>query len=332
MFTDYWVIAQLLAQMCALILLLYASAFGVQSLRYWLADSDAAFQLQLERQNYLMSAIMQVGLWFQVLSLFIFLHTVNTHLPPLIKGAMCATGTLGSNIWGYPLLALKSLAIFVYAIYLFTNYLDNHEPAYPLTPQKYIWLYPALGLSILDIYMLVQYFAHIEPNLIATCCSVDFNATPNNPEIFAQRGLYLKVLLGVWVASFFILIAGNYTKLFQQNTTNASIGLFLGGLYVFTAIYVLKYFFVKYIYGLPSHLCLFDIFWYKYYSIGYALFGSYYAILIAMLGNVVWRVHLPKLSQKKDALPALLRYVAQAGACISFILPVLYWIFAGYSF
>ena len=144
MFTDYWVIAQLWAQGCALMLLLYASFFAVRSLRFWVGESDSALQTNLERQNYLMSAIMQVGLWFQALSLLMFLHTVNEHLPPLIKGAMCATGTLGINAWGYPLLGLKSLAILVYAIYLFINYLDNQEPAYPLTPHKYWWLFPAL--------------------------------------------------------------------------------------------------------------------------------------------------------------------------------------------
>ena len=331
MFTDYWVIAQLLAQGCALALLLYASVFGMRSLRFWAVDSDTTLQLELERQNYLMGAIMQVGLWFQALSLLMFLHTVNDHLPPLLKGAMCATGTLGINAWGYPLLFLKSASILIYAIYLFINYLDNQEPAYPLTPHKYSWLYPALLLSVLDLYVLVQYFAHIKPDLIATCCSVDFSAHEESPYNLLNRGTYLQIGIAFWAISFIFLWVGNAWKVFQRNVWVAWSGFALSGLYVLASIYSLKYFFVKYIYGLPSHLCLFDIFWGKYYGIGYVLFGAYYAVLLGMLGNIIVRFYIHKLTHDLTAFQAKLRLLVWVGLCTSFVLPCLYWLLSSYS-
>ncbi len=332
MFTDYWVIAQLLAQSCALALLSYASVFGVQSLRYWVAESDTSLQLQLERQNYLMSAIMQVGLWFQVLSLLMFLHTVNEHLPAIVKGAMCATGTLGINAWGYPLLALKSISIFVYVIYLFINYLDNQEPAYPLTPSKYIWLYPALILAVMDFYALIQYFSNIKPDLIATCCSVDFTAIDNSPYALGRQGGYLSGVVSIWIGSFIFLLGIIFFKLLQKNIIWSLLGLLASVCYVASSIYTLKYIFVKHIYGLPSHLCLFDIFWIKYYNIGYLLFTAYYAVILGVLGCVTWQITKSKLSKASLNFQKNMHLTILCGLLISFLVPIGYWILRGYTF
>jgi hypothetical protein len=332
MFTDYWVIAQLWAQGCALMLLLYASFFAVHSLRFWAGESDSALQTSLERQNYLMSVIMQVGLWFQALSLLMFLHTVNEHLPPLIKGAMCATGTLGINDWGYPLLGLKSLAILVYAMYLFINYLDNQEPAYPLTPHKYWWLFPALLLAVLDLYVLVQYFANIKPDLIATCCSVDFSAMNRTPYSIGQENYYRQVAWWLWVLSACLLFAGWVGKVWKWHLLLACLGAVFSVVYVASAIYVLKYHFVKYIYGLPSHLCLFDIFWAKYYAIGYILFGAYYTLLLSFLGYIVILSQQKKLTHYPIFLEKRLRNMLFWGLLISFVTPILYEWWSGYDF
>lgn len=329
MFTDYWVIAQLLAQGCTLLLLFYASVYAYKSLRYWVAESDSALQIQLERQNYLMSVIMQVSLWFQAFSLLMFLHTVNDHLPPLIKGAMCATGTLGINDWGYPLLGLKSIAIFIYAIYLFINYLDNQQPAYPLTPQKYVWLYPALGISVADLYVLIQYFAHIKPDLIATCCSVDFGGTNRLMYGLGQASNILYIVLSVWVVSFGLLCVGWVGKVWEKYSW---IGLLLSICYVFASVYVLKYHFVKYIYGLPSHLCLFDIFWGRYYAVGYVLFGAYYGIILSMLGYTIIFLFQAKLAYPAYHLQNTLRKTLIISLLTSFILPIFYRYAIGYNF
>jgi hypothetical protein len=331
MFTDYWVIAQLLAQVSAFVLLLYGSIFALRSLRYWVSESDTSLQIDLERQNYLMSTIMQVGLWFQILALLMFLHIVNDHLPPLVKGAMCATGTLGVNSWGYPLLYLKALSILVYAIYLFINHLDNQEPAYPLTPYKYVWLFPALLLAIIDIYMLSQYFTNIKPDLIATCCSVDFTAENRTfYGIVIQEGR--QVIFAVWIVSFCLLLVGNFINAWSKSILLACLSIVLAGIYTTSSIYTLKYEFVQYIYGLPSHLCLFDIFWGKYYAVGYILFGAYYSIILSALGFLVVRASLPRLHHSPTLLLKKLHFILFLGLMISFGLPFVYWFGSGYVF
>lgn len=330
MFTDYWVIAQLLTQSCALVLLFYASIFAYRSLRYWVAESDSNLQIELERQNYLMGAVMQISLWFQAFSLLMFLHTVNEHLPALIKGAMCATGTLGVNVWGYPLLALKGLSIFLYAIYLLINYLDNQQPDYPLTPRKYIWLFPAICLSLVDLYMLVQYFAGIKPDLIATCCSVDFSATDRQAYGIGQASSVLGWVLGGWIATWVLLMAGAAAgKVWEKYSL---VGLLIAVLYVSTSVYTLKYHFVKYIYGLPSHLCLFDIFWGRYYAIGYILFGAYYGVVLALLGYAVLAFSQTRLACTPQSLHKTLRKMLVFSLLLSFVLPILYVYLSGYRF
>ena len=116
-------------------------------IRLWSADTTTELQLYLERRSYLIAFMVQFVLIFQILSLFLFLYTVNNHLPGIIKGAMCATGSFGMlMIMDIVHLYLKSAGIIIYAAFLILNYLDNSEPAYPLTPIKYWLVFPAFLL------------------------------------------------------------------------------------------------------------------------------------------------------------------------------------------
>ena len=51
-------------------MILYASFYGVQILRYWDIRSGSEIQLNLERRTYLISTIMAYAFGFQLLSFF----------------------------------------------------------------------------------------------------------------------------------------------------------------------------------------------------------------------------------------------------------------------
>ena len=328
MLTNFWVIAQLIVQFCTIALLCYATIFGLRALRYWSIRENSQRQLNLERQNYLVSAIMQLCLWFQGICFLMFLHTINEYLPPLIKGAMCATGTLNANEWGYYLLTIKCLDIFVYALYLFFEHLDNREPAYPLTPSKYYLLLLAFFCALAELFFVLSYYANLKPNIITTCCSVDFTAS--NPVLYGLLGdgqFYANIFIGLFGLLLMLL--------FFQKRSNIGLSfatLFVAVLYTVFGVYALKYFFVKYIYGLPTHQCLFDIFFSQYYRVGYFIFGAYYLLLISVLLRLSLYVVKHKIKQDIDLLDNYLRFMAIVGLFFSFILPCLYYFWGKYQF
>lgn len=319
MLTDYWVIAQLLAQACALFLMFGAARVAWQMLRKWQPESATATQLQLERQSYLVDTIVRVVLSFQVLSLVLFLFTINNHFPELIEGAMCGTGTLSLNAHGYPTLYLKVGAVFLYLLFLFVHHLDSREPNYPLTPFKYIFIFPSLLLILADGVEMWRYFAGIEPEVIATCCSVSVLLNPTDTTSFLTTGEYTGYAVTLFINLFFVLFA---LLVFSKKRR---ILLFLLSLfYVGTAIYSLKFFFVKYIYGLPSHNCLFDLFFGQYHFIGFVLFGSYFGLLGSTLFMAAIHFFKPLLTQPTDKLMFRLRWWGLAFLLLSFTIPIIY--------
>ncbi len=321
MLTDHWIIAQLLAQLCAWTLLVKAGLSAVKQIRYWQANQRTTLQLNLERETYLVGSIAQMVLGFQFVSLVLFLATVNLHLPGMLKGAMCATGVLAMNDLGYPLLALKGLSVLVYGVFLTLNYLDEQEPGFVLTPKKYYWIFPSILLLSGDLGVSIAYFSQLSPDIIATCCSVVFGNTAQSG--FFEAGLYGKtplVLLGAFYTVGVLSILG-WLKQWKPWAL-----FLLGGAFVLLGILSLKGFFVKYIYGLPSHACLFDIFWGKYHYVGYMIFGSYYALGFSSIACWATNSVEGKLQKSTQGFTKQLKWVAVGALLLAMLLPTLYWI------
>ncbi len=331
MLTDYWVIALLVSQFFSLLLLLRAGFFAGKIIRHWSALTADELQLSLERKSYLVGSIIQFVLIFQLASLLMFLNIANHHLPDIVKGAMCATGTLGVNGYGYFVLFLKMTGVLIYASYLMLNYLDNSEPSYPLTPFKYWLVFPALLLVVMDAYTSFQYFWQIEPDIIATCCSVSFT-DPGSAGLATLSAESLSS--GIWwvyVLSFLALLFtswGNFglSSLKEKIWYFTLLRLGVALIYVLSAVYTLRHFFVKYIYGLPTHDCLFDIFWAKYHYIGYLLFGSYYGLVLSLLFLALYQMASPYLHTSHLHLSKILNRWHLLFLALSFGVPLLYWL------
>ncbi|MEH0158067.1 hypothetical protein V6R21_28635 [Limibacter armeniacum] len=321
MLTDHWVIAQLLSQLCATILLFGASIYAVMIIKNWDASSGSEKQLHLERRTYLVSSIVQFVLIFQLVTLVTFLVTANNHLPSVIKGAMCAQGALDVNEYGYPVLYIKTVSVFLYIAYLAVNYLDDAEPGYPLTPLKYWLVLPALLLVSTDLVFMLMYFASIEPDVIATCCSVAFLSLSNSESFQLVTPQNVSFAIAVFVSSFVLL---QLTIWFLGRQPWLS--LVMACIFSASGIISLKYFFVKYIYGLPSHLCLFDIFLSQYYGIGYIIFGAYFIMGASVLIKCINYYAKGKLQVAHAQLNRQLNIVASIAGFIAFCIPLLYWL------
>ena len=323
MFADLWVISLLILYGASGFLLLWALPAGIQIIHGWNFSSSSEKQLYLERKNYLVSALLQYALFFQIILLLFFLQLVNTHLPGLIKGAMCAAGTLSVNVYGYPALYIKIASVFIYLSFLFVNHLDQSETDFPLTPKKFYLLFVSVLIFVLDVYVTVSYFAGIKPDVIAACCSV--NLSSNSAGVisvplfseYVQQALALFYVLGVTLV--FLLL--------RLRTRLLYLILFITPVFVFADILALKYHFVKFIYGMPAHTCLFDIFWGEYYFAGYLIFGTlatYLAgVLLLILLKMMQAIHLAE----RPHLERKLKWLAVGGLVGHLLILSLYWLY-----
>lgn len=322
MLSDHWIIAQILAQVCALALLAIGAWHAFPLIRGWSSGANDDAQLRRERRSYLVSTIVEYVLIFQVITLLMFLVTVNNHLPNVINGAMCAAGTLSINPLGYPALLIKIIGLPISAAFIFLNFLDQREPAYPLTPFKLVLIWPALFLLIADLSLIIVYFAHIDPDIIATCCSVSFNEIrlAEQTPFLSDRWLFIAIPL------FYTFAAITGLNLFWGR--KKPILIFISGtIFIGLAMYTLKFKFVRFIYGLPSHHCLFDMFWRQFYYIGYVIFGAYSGIFIALLLlNVLHRVK-SRLGSGTGKIESVLRTVTIISILTAVVIPTAYWLY-----
>jgi hypothetical protein len=205
------ILALLLVSLLVSMMLLVAAGFAVRILRHWNIQSGSELQLQLERRTYLISTLLIWAFLFEFLSLLLFIYNAEA-LSGQFVGAMCATGVLNLNPWGWPTLFMKITMFFVSAIWLTLNYLDNRGYDYPLIHFKYGLLLLALPLVIAETILQWFHFTEMEPNLITSCCGTLFSAdaqgvsgevsgiAPAKSIITLSISAILVIVAGVWVA------------------------------------------------------------------------------------------------------------------------------------
>jgi len=258
-----------------LVILSFAAALGLRILYSWdLADSSER-QLSLERKTYLVSTLVKYGLLFEISSLFLFIYTADD-MHNLLVGAMCATGSLNANPYGFPALYAAIAVVFLASAWIALNHIDNKAIDYPLTRKKYALLIIVVPFVTAAYYLQLRYFLEIDPNVITSCCGVLFSeggtgigsslaSLPVNrirPVFYAISGLMISAAL---------LTARSGKRLPAVLLSLLSV-VFL----VVSAASVIS-FISLYFYQLPSHHCPFDILQSEYYYVGYPLYASFFS-------------------------------------------------------
>jgi hypothetical protein len=257
----------------------YAAFFGATILQSWDLNSGSELQLRLERQTYLISTFLAVALFFQFLSFFLFIYTVD-RLHPYFTGAMCAAGSLNVNGWGYPVLVLKLITLIMAGLWLIINRADNGGFDYPLIRVKYLLLLGLAPLVVGEAVAQWMYFWHLQPNIITSCCGSLFStggqslgaevlSLPPIPILFvAFTAIGAVLAAGLW---FFLTGKGGYLLAGLSLTA-----FIIAGLACITAVSL-------YIYELPTHHCPFCFLQWEYRFIGYPM---YLALLVGALGGL----------------------------------------------
>jgi len=277
------IIALFLSSVLISMLLLYSSYYGILILRKWDIKSGSELQLNLERSTYLISTILTYVFGFQLISLFLYVYTADI-LHPLFVGAMCASGTLTVNSYGYPTLILKVFNFITAGLWLVLNHTDNRAYDYPLIKRKYKFLIVIAPLVLAETFLQTKYFLGLKPDIITSCCSTLFTSNSTSvasdlasvPSIPGKIAFYTIIVL--------TLASGVYSYL--RDSGGYVFSSLCGISFVMGIISIIS-FFSLYYYELPSHHCPFDILHKEYYYVGYPLYLCIFGGTVAGVGTGV---------------------------------------------
>ena len=289
------VLALLISSLLISFMVLYSAVYGAQILRSWNIASGSELQLTLERKTYLISTILSYFLGIQLISLFLFIFTVDS-LSPLFVGAMCAVGTLTVNGFCYPTLLLKLVNFILAGLWLILNHADNAGYAYPLIRIKYACLMLLTPLILAESTLEITYFLAMKPDIITSCCGSLFSPASRGiaSEIAATPVLSMKIAFAVVMG--LTLIAG--TLCFLKGRLAALFALLSGGTFIISLISLIS-FISLYIYEMPSHHCPFCILQKEYCYIGYPLYATLLLGAVTGMGVGVLSCPLQEDSQSR---------------------------------
>jgi hypothetical protein len=303
------VVALVLGSALTAALLVYAARWSIAILRRWDLASGASLQLELERRTYLVSTVVGWVLAFEIVSLFLFVHTADG-LAPLFTGAMCAAGTLQANGLGYPVLVLKLADAVLAGLWLVLNHADLRGFDYPLVRPKYALLVAMVPPFVAEAVLEARYFGALRPEVITSCCGslfgragaglgADLAALPPGPTGAA----FLAVTGGAVAAAVLVRRRGRGA---------AALGL-LSALVLPAGLAAVIAVVSPYVYELPTHHCPFCLLQREYGYVGYPLYAALLAGAVAGMGAGMLSA-FRNVASLREEVPALQRQLAAVAA------------------
>jgi len=311
------IIALCVASLLITFMLLYGASYGTQILRRWDIQSGSEGQLALERKTYLVSTFLNYVFGFELLSLFLFIFTVD-HLHIFFVGAMCAAGSLHVNGYGYPALILKVVNFVFAGLWLILNYTDNKAYDYPLIKKKYLFLLLLTPPFLTEAVLQANYFFRLTPNIITSCCGSLFSGDGGSltseisslPSIPAKLVFYLS-MIGTGISGVRYYRHGKGGYLFSTTSAIA----------FFVSIASLISFISLYFYEMPSHHCPFCVLQGEYGYVGYPLY-------VALLGGAICGMGVGVLMPFRN-VKSLSEYIPQIQRRLTLAALILFFLFAG---
>lgn len=287
-----------------LLLVFFAAALGVRILLQWDITSSADTQLVLERRTYLISTIVQYGLFFEILSAFLFIYTADD-LHNLLVGAMCATGSLNANPYGFPALYARIASFFTAAGWIALNHVDTRAEDYPLTRTKYGLLLCLLPVMITAAVLEILYFMNIDPDVITSCCGTLFSEGGSGLSS-SLASLPVKIMRTVFFVLFAVTGLTGTAAAATGRKTLVVLYAVLALLFLVVSVASIISFISLYYYQIPTHHCPFDILQSGYYYVGYLLYGSLFAGgFFGMMAGVI--VPFGKIGSLAGVVPQIQR-------------------------
>jgi hypothetical protein len=308
------ILALYVASLLISFMVLYSTFYGLQILRKWDIRSGSEIQLTLERKTYLISTLLTYVFGFELLSLFLFIFTVD-RLHTFFVGAMCAAGTLYVNGFGYPTLILKVINFLLAGLWLTLNYADNRGYDYPLIKTKYTLLLNLAPLILIEMALQANYFLRLNPNIITSCCGSLFSVGEQGftSEMVGLPNGPMKIIFYLTIAS--TIASGLY---FYRKNKGAYLLSSFSAVTLLVSLASILSFISVYFYELPTHHCPFCLLQKEYGYIGYPLYMTLFGGTISGMGVGVL-MPFRNMKSLSEVLPLIQRRLAIA-SLVLFIL------------
>ncbi|MFZ1537210.1 MAG: hypothetical protein WAT23_07500 [Chromatiaceae bacterium] len=311
------ILALNLASLTQTLLLVLAAGFAIQILRHWDLNSGSECQLGLERRTYLIATLVAWVFGGNLLSLLLFVYNAE-QLSTQFVGAMCATGVLNANSWGWPALFLKIILFFAGAAWLMLNWADNQAPDYPLVRPKYALLLLIAPLALAEVTVQALFFMGLNPDLITSCCGALFS--PEGGGVAAEvAGLNPAVSLAALGVSGLGLLASGLG--YWRRGRGGGLFALMAALTFSIALAAIVSGIALYVYEHPHHHCPFCLLKPGHDFVGYGLYLPLFAATALALGvglMAVWR-----------SVPSLQGIIANQGPRLAGIALMLFGLFYG---
>jgi len=290
------------------LMLLLATGFAIQLLKNWDIRSGSELQLRLERRTYLISTLLAWAFASELISLILFVYNAESMSGQFV-GAMCATGVLNVNPWGWPTLFLKIAIFFSGTIWLSLNYLDNKGYDYPLARIKYLLLLIILPLVITEFFVQSRHFLEMNPDVITSCCGSLFSVDAKGVAAEVSS-LPPQIAIILLYGSGLVVILMGTRYLFRKN--GGLLFAFSAVVAFIAAIISIISYISLYIYEHPHHHCPFCILKSGHDYAGYTLYiPLFIATSIALASGSIslWK-KVPSLNSAVDIYAPRLAYIS----------------------
>lgn len=281
MILDSLVLTNLLLLGVASVAGLYGGFQALRVVRHWNPESSSSRQLALEKKTYLVTSVVRLVLFAEIVGAALFIFTASG-LAEKLQGAMCAYGALNSNDYGFAALGVKSVGLFAFGYWLSLDSLDRSVRGHPFVVTKYRAFLLMLPLVLLDLGVTAAYFVGIDPQVVTSCCSTSFSAAAGFDSSFrgVLEPLYVfAAFLGLVAATQVLRLRGTGRGAYAFSA--AALGAFFAGaasLTVFVAPHVYE----------VIHFCPFDLLLPEHGYVGYPMYlalfaGGVYGVVPAAL-------------------------------------------------
>ena len=316
------ILALILVSLAVAGMMLIAARFSLSVLSNWDIHSGSELQLNLERRTYLISTIVAFSFVAEIISLLLFIYNAE-QMSSQFVGAMCATGVLNINVYGWPALYLKITVFFAGAVWLMLNRVDNKAFDYPLVRQKYLLLLLIIPVILAEAVVQTLFFLEMDPDIITSCCGALF--TPEGEGVAADlSGVAPATALGLLVTSaLLVLLSGGASLLWQKGSlVFAGSSLFSW----FVALLAIVSCIALYIYEHPHHHCPFCILKSGHHFMGYWLYiPLFIATALALgVGTISFFRRIPSLN-------AVIANDSQRFILLSLLLMLVFYLVSAYA-